>query len=100
MADQLIDQLQQTLAGGSCKDKVWLVKYDPGKQPAFFRLFTNWTEMLDSLSLPPEEQHPAWTHPFEIWQIDFESCETQEISMEVLCVVERREQWKRRTSRS
>lgn len=45
---------------------------------------------MNSMSLPVEEQHLAWLHPFEVWQIDFEEVLVQEISIEVMRIIDMR----------
>jgi len=72
------------------REKVWLIRYFDSVDSDFFRLFTTWEALLESLSLPEQNQHPAWQHPFEVWQLDFETCGMQEVSLEVLKVVEDR----------
>jgi hypothetical protein len=80
------------IIGPNVREVVWLIHYIPvdPMQSDFFRFFTDWIEMIDSLSLPVQEQHPAWQHPFEIWQVDFVSMLVREISEEVLKLIETR----------
>lgn len=87
------------IAGPGIRDRVWIIRYTPTDkaQSDFFRIFVDWVEMLDSMSLPVELQHPMWQHPFEIFMIDFETAIVQEISEEVMRLIEARRKQDERT---
>lgn len=69
------------------RDKIWIARFLRKGHSDYFRTFTSFSGLTGSLNVDPKFQHPCWSEPFELYEVNFHDKTLTDVTQKVMDIV-------------